>query len=168
MNKDLKYWLRWFAVLPTSVLAGFLATFLLHLILYLTLTVSGIVAPYPELPERLLTPFVFFLAFVWSGPWVAPDYKYNTTLALFCLILLGLRLSIMVSPSVVRWLGSSGLGLILAVAGACVALYLWQKKTESARDRPLLPGHRQLQLGSANRPADAGRDKLIKGQRKRI
>ncbi len=42
----IKYWLRWIAVFPGALLAGLLATFPLHWILYFTLanggTISGV------------------------------------------------------------------------------------------------------------------------------
>ena len=61
--------LRWLVVLPGAIVGVVVALFPLHFVLYQTLTGSGIVEPYPQLPERLLGPLVSALAFVWAGSW---------------------------------------------------------------------------------------------------
>src|SRR5262245_23810 len=125
-----KYWLRWLAVLPASVLAALLVLIPLHLILYQTLTGSGIVEPYPELPERLLTPFAVCLSFIWSGSKIAPAYKFETAVALFGMAMIALGGLVFLALFGERWMGSRiylrgyGLGPLLAVAGAVAALYL--------------------------------------------
>lgn len=84
--------LRWAAVLPGAILGAILATFPLRIILYQTITGSGIVEPYPETPERLLTPLVMAAAFVWIGAKIAPTHNFATAIALFSIwiILLGI------------------------------------------------------------------------------
>jgi hypothetical protein len=55
-RKSKPNFLRWLAVLPGAMIAMFLSMFPLHLVLYQTLTGSGLIEPYPEMPERLLGP----------------------------------------------------------------------------------------------------------------
>jgi len=74
---------RWILLAPTAIIAAVLATFPLHIVLYQTLTGSGIVVPYPETPERVLTPFVAALGFIWAGVWVAPSHKRIVNYFLF-------------------------------------------------------------------------------------
>jgi hypothetical protein len=136
MKRGLKYWLRWLAVLPASVLTGFLATFPLHWILYQTLTGSGIVEPYPELPERLLTPFAVCLGFVWGGARVAPEFKFETAITFFGVAMLVLGGFVFLAVFGERWMGARlsiygyGMGPLLAIAGAVTALYLVRKESQ--------------------------------------
>ena len=136
----LNYWLRWLAVLPASALAGFLATIPLHFILYQTLTGSGIVEPYPELPERLLTPFAVCLGFIWSGSKIAPVYKFETAVALFGMAMIALGGFVFLALFGERWMGSRiflrgyGLGPLLAVAGAVTALCLARRESRQAME----------------------------------
>jgi hypothetical protein len=103
------------------------------MILYQTLTGSGIVGPYPELPERLLTPFAVCLGFVWSGARIAPEYKFETAIALFGVAMITLGGFVFLALFGERWMGARiylrgyGLGPALAVAGAVTALYLARK-----------------------------------------
>src|SRR5262245_38611571 len=85
----MKYWTRWVAVLPVSILAGLLTTIPLHLILYNTL--SNFIDPVPEFPERALTPLVIGATVVWAGARIAPARKVETAVVLFGLwtLLLG-------------------------------------------------------------------------------
>lgn len=135
MNRGFTYWLRWLAVMPGAVLAGLLATIPLHFVLYQTLTGSGIVDPYPEFPERLLTPFVVCLGFVWSGARIAPEYKFETAITLFGIAMIMLGGFVFLAAFGERWMGSrlflrgSGLGPLLAIAGAVTALYLARKES---------------------------------------
>jgi hypothetical protein len=62
---QLNYWLRWLAVLPGALLGSVLLTFLLHWILDNTLI--NFMAPYPELPARILSPLVIAAGVVWLG-----------------------------------------------------------------------------------------------------
>src|SRR5262245_45492907 len=89
---QLKYWLRWVAVLPGALLGGLLLTFPLHWILKNTL---NFIDPYPELPERILSPLVIALGFVWLGAKIAPARKIETAVVLFGLwtVLLGSALA---------------------------------------------------------------------------
>lgn len=76
-----EYWLRWLAVLPGAMLAGILVLFPLHWALYLTLI--NFVRPYPDLPERMLTPLVIAPVFIWAGSRIAPQYRVETAVGLF-------------------------------------------------------------------------------------
>jgi hypothetical protein len=89
MDKDFKYWLRWIAVLPGALIAGFLATFILHWVLYFTLahgeTVSGVnIKPI----EYNLFPFVIAITFILVGFEIAPINKFKTSVALTIIWLL--------------------------------------------------------------------------------
>ncbi|MGH2427236.1 MAG: hypothetical protein ACRDF1_13265 [bacterium] len=84
----IRYWLRWLAVLPGAILAGILVLFPLHWALYLTLIIF--VRPYPDRPERVLTPLVIGPVFIWAGSRIAPQYRVETAVGLFglCMALL--------------------------------------------------------------------------------
>lgn len=121
---------RWLAVLPGATIALMLSSFPLHLLLYQTLTASGIVQPYPESPERLLGPFVATLAFVWTGSWIAPNRNMETAIALFGLMLLlcgaALALALVGSlrPDLSYGLNLGGVPVAMGVAGAALGLHL--------------------------------------------
>jgi hypothetical protein len=72
--------------LPGALLASILSTFPLHFALYYTLT--EFIDPYPELPERILTPGVLAGTFVWAGAKIAPARKIETAIVLFGLWML--------------------------------------------------------------------------------
>lgn len=106
------YWLRWLAVLPGALLGGLLATVALRLVLYSTL--RSFVDPYPEWPERLLTPFVIAIAVVWFGAWIAPSHKLRAAIVLF--------------------------GLWMVLLGAVVAFTILAQQSEAVRLRFQLGG----------------------------
>ena len=127
-NKGPKYWLRWLAVLPGALLAGILAIFLLHWILYSTLT--KFIDPYHELPERLLTPFVMPAVFVWAGSRIAPHHKFKTSIVLFGLWLFLLGSFVFFGLTGANLMGyqlcfqDGGIRSIMAFAGALTGLFL--------------------------------------------
>ncbi len=89
MNKDYKYWLRWVAVLPGALIAGLLATFPLHWLLYIAFAYDGTILGCIELPpgsnlpiEYMLYPFVIAFVFILVGFKIAPMYKFKTAIAL--------------------------------------------------------------------------------------
>lgn len=82
-NSRLIFWCRWIAVLPGAILAIIFANIVLHLTLYQTLTGSGFVKPYPELPERLLIPLTSAIGFIWGGAHIAPARRDDTAAVLF-------------------------------------------------------------------------------------
>ena len=139
MNKDYKYWLRWFAVLPGSILAGLLATFPLHWILYflfnkeeadlgsvksfIQIFVHGM--SYKDI-EYMLYPFVIALIFVLVGYRIAPKFKFKTSVVLF-----GIYTFIwLISAFAALFLKIDGVQLpfsvrqILALLGAAIGLYI--------------------------------------------
>ena len=127
-------WLRWIAVLPAALLATVLSTLLLHLVLYQTLTGSGIVEPYPETPERILMPLVSAIAFIWAGAKVAPNHKVKAATVLFALwlFILGSVVALVLSGADlggVRFnLEGGGLAPIMALVGAIAGLYIVRKQ----------------------------------------
>ena len=121
---------RWFAVLPGAILAMLISSFLLHLVLYQTLSGSGIVEPYPETPERVLSPLAATLAFVWAGSRIAPGRKVQTAIGLFGLSLLGsggaLALGIVGfrAGNTGFYLRLGGLPIAAGIVGAFFGLYI--------------------------------------------
>ena len=135
--KVIKYFGRWIMVLPGACLAGILATFSLHWILYSTL--SSFIDPYPELPERLLSPLASVGTFVWSGSRIAPEYKFETSLALFGLMLFMIGGFVFLTLSGSDWMGAQlsfrggGLGTGMAIVGAVTGLYYARKEVHPAK-----------------------------------
>ena len=131
MSRGVKYWLRWLAVLPGALLAGVIALFPLHFILYNTL--SHFVEPYPELPERVLTPFVIAGVFVWAGSLIAPEFKIEASVALFGLWLFLVGGFAFLTFHGANWMGGQlyfrgrGLATLMAVVGAIAGLYFARK-----------------------------------------
>lgn len=131
MNNKQKI-LRWLAVLPGALLAGIAITFVLHFILYLTLT--KLVTPYPEFPERALTPFVVATAFIWTGCEIAPNHKLKVGITLFAMWMFLAGGFIMVTLTGGKWFGKSlyldanGIAPIMGIIGAFVGLYLVTEK----------------------------------------
>ena len=97
MKENVIYWSRWFLVLPGTIVAGIMATFPLHWLLYFAYASGqevelGSVRFFIELffrnasaesIEYTLTPFVIAAAFVFAGYKLAPKYKFKTAIALF-------------------------------------------------------------------------------------
>jgi hypothetical protein len=127
-------WLRWIAVPPAALLAIVLSAFLLHLVLYQTLTGSGLVEPYPETPERILLPLVGAVAFIWAGARVAPNHKVKVAMVLFVLwlIMLGGAVAMVLSGSDFGGLQfnfeGGGLAPAMALIGAVIGLYIVRKQ----------------------------------------
>lgn len=132
MKKGITYWLRWIFILPGALIGGLLSTFLLHWILFLTL--SNFIEPYPEFPERILTPFAISLAFIWVGSEIAPDHKFKTGLILFVtwLSLLFYIIFFALSGETMYgyelYLKEGGLTSLLGIVGTFVGLYIVKKK----------------------------------------
>lgn len=126
MKRGAAYWLRWLAALPGAVVSVVIASFLLHWVLYATL--SSFVKPYPELPERLLYPFVAAVVFICAGSYIAPEHKLKTAIALFgiWLFMWGGFVFLVLTGS--DWFGfqlyipGGAFGVIMAVAGAVTGL----------------------------------------------
>ena len=117
MKRGIVYWLRWLTVVPGAVLAGLLATIPMRYILWKTLT--EFIEPYPELPERILTPFVICGVCVIASSRIAPEYKKQTALVVFA-------------------------SLILMIGGiAFVGLYVARKQKVSSENNNLQTGKSQ-------------------------
>lgn len=121
---------RWIGVFPAALIGAVLSLFPLHLILYQTLTDSGIAEPYPETPEQLLSPFVAAIAFVWMGIYVAPNRKAATAVVtfgvwlLFTVTFLALAIADVHVGNIQFYLEGGILRPIGSIAGAFVGLYL--------------------------------------------
>lgn len=127
MKIKLIYWLRWIAVLPGALLGAILSTFLLHLMLYNIL--KQFIDPYPELPERILTPFVIAAVFIWAGNEIAPAHKNTTAIILFGLwlfIIGGFVFLTFTDGSLMGkklYFQAGGIASVMAVVGALYGLY---------------------------------------------
>ena len=73
MSENLKNILLWLAVLPGSIIGGILILFPVHWILFQTL--SSFIEPYPEIPEKILSPLATAWAMVKSAAYIAPSNK---------------------------------------------------------------------------------------------
>lgn len=127
----LKYWFRWFAVLPGAIIAGMSATFLLHWILYFSLVKGEVVSGMSIEPiEYLLYPFVISLFFIYVGYKIAPKYKFKTAIILFVLYLI-LWLVISILSFMKVNIGNINLDFsfrtILALLGSIAGLYFAKK-----------------------------------------
>ena len=122
--------LRWVAILPGAILAALFALVPLHLVLYQTLTGSGLVEPYPEAPERILGPLVSTLAFVWIGSRIAPSRKVATAVILFgaLLIILGAIIALGLAGARVGnsqfYLQMGGLPPVSGIVGAFLGIFI--------------------------------------------
>ncbi len=132
MKKDFIYWLRWIFILPGALVTSILSTFLLHLILVQTL--RHFIEPYPEFPERILTPFVITLTFIWGGCEIAPSNKIKVG---FILAILWLIISIFLiyltktnKPffGLDLYLQANGIASILGIIGALVGLIIVKRQ----------------------------------------
>lgn len=127
MKEKLLYSLRWVAVLPGAILASILATFVLHLSLYYALT--QFIDPYPETPERILTPFVMAMVFILTGSQIAPNYKNTTAIILFGFWLFILGGFVFLTMTDSKWLNNKlsfqvgGLPTIMSAVGAIIGVY---------------------------------------------
>lgn len=121
---------RWIGVFPGALTGAVLSLVPLHLILYQTLTGSGIAEPYPETPERLLSPFVAAIAFVWMGTYIAPNRKAATAVVtfgvwlLFTVTFLALVLADVHVGKIQFYLEGGILRPIGSIVGAFVGLFL--------------------------------------------
>ena len=135
MNRGFRYWLRWIGVLPGAALAGLLTIFPLHWVLYATL--SKFVQPYPQLPERALTPLVIGAVFVWAGSRIAPQYRVEAAVVLFGLWMALLGGFVFLTASGGTWMGqhlnfqAGGLASVMALIGGLVGLYLVRRESTS-------------------------------------
>lgn len=85
----LSVWLRWIAVLPGALLAGFLITFPLHFILYVAFADGGFLFGLIPLPagsnetlERALYPFAIAITFIIAGYKIAPKHRFQASVGL--------------------------------------------------------------------------------------
>lgn len=142
-----RIFLRWIAVLPASILGAVLSSVPLHFILYQTLTGSGLIEPYPELPERLLTPLAASLAFIWAGSRIAPSHKVETAVALFgaLLLLLGGFIALGIvrahTANVEFFLLLGGLPAVGGVAGAIIGLFVVWRENSGPDARAVVHGN---------------------------
>ena len=135
MKKDFKYWLRWIAVLPGALIAGFLVTFPLHWVLYFTLahgeTISGVnIKPI----EYNLSPFVIAITFILVGSEIAPVNKFKTSIALTVIWLLSF-FGIFLFLNTLK--PQFQLRSVLSLLGAFLGLYIaWRKSKPGSSAKP--------------------------------
>lgn len=132
MNKNFKYWLRWIAVLPISLIAGALVAFPLHWTLYST--ISGgqdpFITPYPELPEKILQPFFTALVIILVSSFIAPNHKFKAAMivAIIYLFIAGATFILGYMnyhlDNLQVNLTAGGLPAIMGIAGTVIGLYI--------------------------------------------
>jgi hypothetical protein len=128
--------IRWILVLPMSIIAAIVILFPLHWILIFSL--NHFVTPYPELPERLLTPFVFSLTFVLTGSKIAPNYKFYSSVFLFSIFMLLTGVYIWFISNNIKWFGevlmfqNGGVPFYFGIIGSFTGLYLVSKDLKNA------------------------------------
>ena len=124
--------IRWILVPPMSIATAIVMLFPLHWILIYTF--NNFITPYPELPERLLTPFVFSLTFILTGSLIAPKYKFYTTVFLFSISMILSSILIWVLLNNLMWFGSNlelqygGVPFYLSIVGSFIGLYVVSKE----------------------------------------
>ena len=124
--------IRLILILPIGVLSGIIATFVLHL--FLVNTLSHFVTPYPQFPERVLTPFAFCAFFVFGGSLVSPFNKSKTAILLFAFQITLIEIFIFLIQYKIDWFGKvleyneQGLPTYLAIIGGYVGFYLLSKR----------------------------------------
>jgi len=144
MNQT-KYWLRWIAVLPGALGCALLLLFPLHWVLYQTF--SSWIEPYPELPERVLTPFVIAAGFIWGGSRIAPSHKMETAVVLFGLwmVLMGgvITFTYFVGSIYGQYIffRAHGLATAMAFIGTLCGLLIVRKQTKGLSTTDRNKGH---------------------------
>jgi hypothetical protein len=124
--------IRLLLILPIGVLSGIISTFILHL--FLVNTLSHFVTPYPQFPERVLTPFAFCVFFVFGGSIVSPFNKSKTAILLFALQITLIQIFIFLIQYKIDWFGKileikdQGIPTYLAIIGGYIGYYLTSKQ----------------------------------------
>jgi hypothetical protein len=132
MKRDFKYWLRWILLIPAALFAGLLADFPLHWILYGTL--RSFIDPYPELPEKVLSPFVHASVMVFVGYLIAPEHKMKTAIIIAALWIFGAGVAFAMGFFELNIGGNQltlsyyGAPVIMGAVGALVGLYVAKNK----------------------------------------
>lgn len=130
MNK-LKYWLHWIAVFPGAIVAGLLATFPLHWILYFSLVKGEIISGVDIEPiEFFLYPFIIAVTFIVAGYKIAPSHKFKTAVVLFLIYLiswLSVSLISLFSGSIYGIDMKFSLRTVFSLLGSFVGLFIAYK-----------------------------------------
>lgn len=155
-NNKLMDGLRWIAVLPGALLAGFLITFPLHFILYIAFADGGFLFGLIPLPagsnetlERALYPFAIAVTFILTGYKIAPRYKFRASAVLTGLYVLAFASALLLAPEQYH-LEPRG---VLAILGSFLALYLaWRqaKRDRSARLEKMADEQAQMTVDALN------------------
>src|SRR3989344_7756863 len=138
-------WIRWVVVLPGALLAGFLATFPLHWILYLVFAHNGTLFGFIELPPRadipieyFMYPFVIAIVFVFTGYRIAPAHKLKVASILFVVYFISwIIASIIALEGSIKGVSFIFSGrTIFALVGAGLGWYLAKKDSNKERLTP--------------------------------
>jgi hypothetical protein len=130
--------LRWIAVLPGSIIIAVLSLLPLHWLLCFVLT--RFVEVYPEMPERVLGPFVLSGVFVWVGSRISPSYKFETAAVLFGIWMFLIGGIVFIAWSRADWFGGQlyfqggGIPTIMAVVGAAIGLFVARTEQTMSAD----------------------------------
>ena len=80
--------LRWIAVVPGSLLAAYVARYVVFLGNQITMTITGIDGSIAEAGTGMLMGFAFVFSLGYAGAWIAPSRKTTTALVLIALVAL--------------------------------------------------------------------------------
>jgi len=137
MKENKKNLVRWIILLPSSLIAGILATFPLHWILSLQSLSDGgfmgFIVLSPEgfnTIERILTPFVVAIVYLLAGVEIAPSHKWKTAIVLtvtYVILAVGTFLFAISSG----WELTFGSRLLAPILGLLLGLYIVRHKHRS-------------------------------------
>ena len=131
--------LQWAALFPGAILGAVVCTFLLRLVLYQTLTGSGLIEPYPESIERILTPLALAIGVVWAGSKIAPSYNFKVAVALcglWILMTAGMATLALVGTQIgdgQLHLKYGGVSSVFSIAGAVLGLLIVRGESNQKR-----------------------------------
>lgn len=143
MNEKTRVVLRWIAVFPGALLAGFLSTFPLHWVLYLTFSHGGNILGFIELPHRVdipieytIFPCIVAITFVLTGFYIAPKYKLQTSIALTSLWIIAFFSLFIIAPMIISEIQLKlELRGILSIFGALFGLYVAWEESKKLQEK---------------------------------
>ena len=131
MKKEFTYWIRWVAVLPGALTAGFISSFPLHWLLYFILVKGEIVSGVNIRPiERAILPFVAAIVIILVGSEIAPLHKFRTAIALTALYTMSVIGIFLLGPKYGVY-GSFEARSVGPIIGLLIGLYIVRRKEKN-------------------------------------